>query len=340
MFVDRVLVKVEAGTGGSGQTSFRREKFAPMGGPDGGDGGRGGDVIVRGDRNLTTLLDYTYRDAWKAERGQHGEGSNRTGRSGEDIVLPVPPGTVVRDAETQEFLGEVMEEGHTILVAKGGRGGKGNSFFVTPTHQSPREWQPGEEGHAKTLELELKLIADIGLVGQPNAGKSTLLSVISAARPKIADYPFTTLSPNLGVVPLSDHRSFVVADIPGIIEGASEGKGLGLRFLRHIERTRMLAFMIPIDAEDWQAEFDQLRREISSYSTELAAKPYCVVFTKLDLLGEHYVPEIDAPGAFGLYAISAAGRMGLDVVLDAWWRELLAMRVAAEKPSRDAQFLP
>jgi GTP-binding protein len=340
MFVDRVLVKVEAGTGGSGQTSFRREKFAPMGGPDGGDGGRGGDVIVRGDRNLTTLLDYTYRDAWKAERGQHGEGSNRTGRSGEDIVLPVPPGTVVRDAETQEFLGEVMEDGHTILVAKGGRGGKGNAFFVTPTHQSPREWQPGEEGHARTLELELKLIADIGLVGQPNAGKSTLLSVISAARPKIADYPFTTLSPNLGVVPLSDHRSFVVADIPGIIEGASEGKGLGLRFLRHIERTRMLAFMIPIDAEDWQAELDQLRREISSYSTELAAKPYCVVFTKLDLLGEHYVPDIDAPGAFGLYAISAAGRMGLDVVLDAWWRELLAMRVAAEKPSRDAQFLP
>ncbi len=340
MFVDRVLVKVEAGTGGSGQTSFRREKFAPMGGPDGGDGGRGGDVIVRGDRNLTTLLDYTYRDAWKAERGHHGEGSNRTGRSGEDIVLPVPPGTVVRDAETQEFLGEVMEDGHTILVAKGGRGGKGNSFFVTPTHQSPREWQPGEEGPARTLELELKLIADIGLVGQPNAGKSTLLSVISAARPKIADYPFTTLSPNLGVVPLSDHRSFVVADIPGIIEGASEGKGLGLRFLRHIERTRMLAFMIPIDAEDWQAEFDQLRHEISTYSTELAAKPYCVVFTKLDLLGEHYVPEIEAVGAFGKYAISAAGRMGLDVVLDAWWRELLVMRVEAEKPARDAQFLP
>jgi GTPase len=340
MFVDRVLVKVEAGTGGSGQTSFRREKFAPMGGPDGGDGGRGGDVIVRGDRNLTTLLDYTYRDAWKAERGQHGEGSNRTGRSGEDIVLPVPPGTVVRDADTQEFLGEVMDDGHTMLVAKGGRGGKGNSFFVTPTHQSPREWQPGEEGQARTLELELKLIADIGLVGQPNAGKSTLLSVISAARPKIADYPFTTLSPNLGVVPLSDHRSFVVADIPGIIEGASEGKGLGLRFLRHIERTRMLAFMIPIDAEDWQAELDQLRHEISSYSAELAAKPYCVVFTKLDLLGEHYVPEIEAPGAFGAYAISAAGRMGLDVVLDAWWRELLAMRVEAEKPARDAQFLP
>ncbi|MFY7922842.1 MAG: GTPase ObgE, partial [Gemmatimonas sp.] len=273
MFVDRVLVKVEAGTGGSGQTSFRREKYVPMGGPDGGDGGRGGDVIVRADRNLTTLLDYTYRDAWKAERGQHGEGSNRTGRSGEDVILPVPPGTVVRDADGGQLIGEVMEHGDTLLVAKGGRGGKGNAFFVTATHQSPREWQPGEEGQVRRLEFELKLIADVGLVGQPNAGKSTLLSVISAARPKIADYPFTTLSPNLGVVPLSDHRSFVVADIPGIIEGAHEGKGLGLQFLRHIERTRLLAFLIPIDAMDWQAEFDQLRHEIAAYSEELANKP-------------------------------------------------------------------
>lgn len=340
MFVDRVLVKVEAGTGGSGQTSFRREKYVPMGGPDGGDGGRGGDVTVRADRNLTTLLDYTYRDSWKAERGQHGEGSNRTGRSGEDIVLPVPPGTVVRDADTKELIGEVMEHGDSLLVAKGGRGGKGNAFFVTATHQSPREWQPGEEGQMRTLELELKLIADVGLVGQPNAGKSTLLSVISAARPKIADYPFTTLSPNLGVVPLSDHRSFVVADIPGIIEGAHEGKGLGLQFLRHIERTRMLAFVLPIDAEDWQAELDQLRHEVASYSAELAAKPYCVVFSKLDLLGEHYIPEIDAPGAFGLFAISAPGRMGLDALLDAWWRQLLAMRVIAEQPEKDAQLLP
>jgi len=340
MFVDRVKVKVEAGTGGSGQTSFRREKYVALGGPDGGDGGRGGDVIIRADRNLTTLLDYTYRDSWKAERGHHGEGSNRTGRSGEDIIMPVPRGTVLRNAETQEFLGEVLEEGDTILLAKGGRGGKGNAFFVTATHQSPREWQPGEEGQALTLELELKLIADVGLVGQPNAGKSTLLSVISAARPKIADYPFTTLSPNLGVVPLSDHRSFVVADIPGIIEGAHEGKGLGLQFLRHIERTRMLAFMIPIDALDWQLEFDQLRHEIAEYSAELAAKPYCVVFSKLDLLGEHYVPEIEAPGAFGMFAISAAGRMGLDVVLDAWWSQLLAMRVEEAKPSVDAQFLP
>ena len=331
MFVDRVMVKVEAGTGGSGQVSFRREKYVPMGGPDGGDGGRGGDVIVRADRNLTTLLDYTYRDAWKAERGQHGEGSNRTGRSGADVVLPVPRGTVVRDADSRELLGEVLEDGDTVVVAQGGRGGKGNSFFVTATHQAPREWQPGEEGEVRTLEMELKLIADVGLVGQPNAGKSTLLSVVSAARPKIAAYPFTTLSPNLGVVPLSDHRTFVVADIPGIIEGAHQGKGLGLQFLRHIERTRLLAFLVPIDAEDWQAELDQLRTEVAAYSSELAAKPYCVVFSKLDLLGELYVPEISAPGAFGCYAVSAPGRLGLEGLLDAWWRQLLAMRTAEHR---------
>ncbi|MFY7921288.1 MAG: GTPase ObgE [Gemmatimonas sp.] len=340
MFVDRVLVKVEAGTGGSGQTSFRREKYVAMGGPDGGDGGRGGDVIVQADRNLTTLLDYTYRDAWKAERGHHGEGSNRTGRSGEDIVMPVPPGTIIRDAATGALVGEVLEHGNELTVATGGRGGKGNAFFVTATHQAPREWQPGEEGQARTLEFELKLIADVGLVGQPNAGKSTLLSVISAARPKIGDYPFTTLSPNLGVVPLSDHRSFVVADIPGIIEGAHEGKGLGLQFLRHIERTRLLAFLIPIDALDWQAELDQLRHEIAAYSEELARKPFCVVFSKLDLLGEHYIPEIDSRGAFAMYAMSGAGRMGLDVMLDGWWSQILAMRADALKPEQDAQLLP
>jgi GTP-binding protein len=340
MFVDRVVVRVQAGTGGSGASSFRREKYVPMGGPDGGDGGRGGDVIVRADRNLTTLLDYTYRDAWQAERGQHGEGSNRTGRSGADVILPVPPGTVVRDADTNALLGEVVTDGEQLVVARGGRGGKGNAFFASATHQSPREWQPGEEGEHRRLELELKLIADVGLVGQPNAGKSTLLSVISAARPKIADYPFTTLSPNLGVVPLSDHRSFVVADIPGIIEGAHEGRGLGLQFLRHIERTRILAFLIPIDAEDWQAEFDQLRREVAAYSAALAEKPYCVVFTKLDLLGEHWIPDIEAPGAFGRFAISAPGRMGLDVLLDAWWRQLLALRVAEAAPAGDGPLLP
>ena len=331
-FIDRVQIKVAAGDGGSGISAFRREKFIPLGGPDGGDGGRGGDVYVRGDYNLATLLDYTYRDKWAAERGDHGSGNNKTGRSGTDIVLPVPPGTIIRDTET----GEVLADGDEILVAKGGRGGKGNAFFATPTHQSPREWQPGEEGVTRTLELVLKLIADVGLVGQPNAGKSTLLSVISAAHPKIADYPFTTLSPNLGVVPLSDHRSFVVADIPGIIEGAHEGKGLGLQFLRHIERTRILAFLIPVDSMDWQAEYDGLRAEIRSYSAELAETPHCVVFTKMDLLGEMEPPPIEAPEAFGVYALSAAGRLGLDEVLGAFWSKLLDLRKAAQVEAANA----
>jgi GTP-binding protein len=328
MFIDRVVVHVTAGTGGSGCTSFRREWREPMGGPDGGEGGKGGDVTIRGDNNLATLLDYTYRDKWVAERGDHGKGQNMTGRGGESVLMPVPIGTVIKDSVTGEVIGEILESGQEIIVAKGGRGGKGNSFFATATHQSPREWQPGEEGEERHLELELKLIADIGLVGQPNAGKSTLLSVISAARPKIADYPFTTLAPNLGVIQLSDSRTFVVADIPGIIEGAHEGKGLGLKFLRHIERTRVLAFMIPIDTMDWQAEYDQLRNEIRSYSAELAEKPHCVVFTKLDLMGEDYVPEIVTQGAFGMYSISAPGRMGLDALKDAWWRKLLELKKA------------
>ena len=325
MFIDRVVVHVEAGTGGSGATSFRREFRVPMGGPDGGDGGRGGDVIVTADSNLSTLLDYTYRDRWVAERGEHGMGSNKTGRSGGDVILPVPPGTVIRDAGTAEAIGELLEHGDSIVVARGGRGGRGNAFFATATNQAPREWQPGEEGEKRKIELELKLIADVGLVGQPNAGKSTLLSVISAARPKIGDYPFTTLAPNLGVVQLSDHRTFVVADIPGIIEGAHEGKGLGLQFLRHIERTRILACLIPADSMDWQAEYDQLRAELSSYSAELAAKPHCVVVTKLDMLGDTEPPEIHAPDAFATFTISAVARTGLDRMLDAWWHAVHAI---------------
>jgi GTPase len=337
MFIDRVIVRVTAGAGGSGIASFRREKFAPLGGPDGGDGGKGGDVIIRADANLATLLDYTYRDSWEADRGDHGSGSNKTGRSGEDIVLPVPPGTIVRNHDTNEIIGEALEDGDTFVVARGGRGGKGNSFFATSVHRSPREWQPGEDGEAFTLELELKLIADVGLVGQPNAGKSTLLSVISAATPKIGDYPFTTLAPNLGVVQMSDNRTFVVADIPGIIEGAHEGKGLGLQFLRHIERTRLLAFLVPIDSMDWQEEYDQLRREIAQYSEELAQKPHCVVFTKMDLLGESEPAPIEAPDAFGIFAISGAARTGLDELKLAWWRELLAMRKASVQPIRDLE---
>jgi GTP-binding protein len=329
MFIDRVVVRVKAGDGGSGITSFRREKFVPMGGPDGGDGGRGGDIVILGDSNLATLLDYTYRDSWTAPSGDHGSGSNKSGRSGLDVVMPVPVGTVIKDLETSELLGEVLDHGDRIVVAKGGRGGKGNSYFATATHQSPREYQPGEDGQNRTLELELKLIADVGLVGQPNAGKSTLLSVISAAHPKIGDYPFTTLSPNLGVVQLSDGRTFVVADLPGIIEGAHEGRGLGLQFLRHIERTRVLAFLIPIDAIDWQTEYDQLRREVESYSTELAEKPHCVVFTKMDLLGDDAPPPIDAPDAFAVLAISAAARQGLEPLLAAWWSRLLHMKKAS-----------
>lgn len=331
MFIDRVVVHVKAGDGGSGIISFRREKFVPMGGPDGGDGGAGGDVIVVADDNLSTLLDYTYRDSWSAPAGEHGSGSNKSGRSGDDVIMPVPPGTVVRDQATSELLGEVLESGDRIVVAHGGRGGKGNAHFATATHQAPREYQPGEDGEERTLELELKLIADVGLVGQPNAGKSTLLSVVSAARPKIADYPFTTLSPNLGVVQLSDGRTFVVADVPGIIEGAHEGRGLGLQFLRHIERTRILAFLVPVDAMDWQAEYDQLRREIASYSLELAQKPHCVLFTKMDLLGDDDAPPLDAPEAFGVYPVSAAARTGLDALLAGWWHQLLRLKKASAK---------
>jgi GTP-binding protein len=326
VFIDRVTVTVEAGTGGSGASSFRREFRVPLGGPDGGDGGRGGDIYLQADENLTTLLDYTYRDRWVAERGEHGMGANKTGRSGADVTLPVPPGTIVIDSANNARLGEVLEHGQRLLIAKGGRGGKGNAFFATSTHQSPREWQPGEEGERRSLVLELKLIADVGLVGQPNAGKSTLLSVISAARPKIADYPFTTLSPNLGVVQLSDHRTFVVADIPGIIEGAHEGRGLGLQFLRHIERTRLLAFLIPIDAMDLQAEYDGLRAEVAAYSADLARRPHCVVLTKMDLWGPDPAPTLYAPEAFGIYPISAAARTGLDALLAAWWQQLLVQR--------------
>jgi len=250
MFIDQVVVDVSAGNGGSGMTAFRHEKFVPKGGPSGGDGGRGGSVYVVGDTNLWTLLDYTYRRRWAAGNGEPGEPSQRSGKSAEDLLLPVPLGTVVRDADSHEELGEVVENGQRLLVAQGGRGGLGNQHFATPTRQTPYHFQPGEDGVRRRLELTLKLIADVGLLGEPNAGKSTLLASVTAARPKIADYPFTTLEPNLGVVKLSEHRSFVIADIPGIIEGAHAGKGLGLKFLRHVERTRVLLYLVPLDAPD------------------------------------------------------------------------------------------
>ena len=324
MFIDRAVVQVVAGTGGSGASSFRREKFVPKGGPDGGDGGRGGSIFVRADPNLATLLDYRYHTRWVAERGQHGKGKNMTGVSAEDVYMPVPRGTEIRDAETGEILGELVKSDQVLLVAKGGRGGRGNQHFATPTHQSPREWEPGEQGEERKLELVLKLIADVGLLGEPNAGKSTLLSVISAARPKIADYPFTTLEPHLGVVGLSDHRSFVVADIPGIIEGAHAGKGLGLRFLQHVERTRMLAVLVPIDSPDPQATYDLLRREAAAYSKELAAKPHVVVLTKADLGTTHdgRRPMIRTDAGAPIVEISAVARQGLPELLEVLWTTL------------------
>jgi GTP-binding protein len=321
MLIDRAVVRVVAGTGGSGASSFARFKYKPKGGPDGGDGGHGGSVYIRGDANLATLLDYRYRTNWKADRGEHGKGKTQTGASAADIYLPVPPGTVVRDATTGELLGEVLREGDTVRVARGGRGGRGNARFATSTHQAPREWEPGEEGEDRQIELVLKLIADVGLVGEPNAGKSTLLSVVSAARPKIADYPFTTLEPNLGVVGLSEQRSFVMADIPGIIEGAHQGKGLGLRFLQHVERTRVLAFLVPVDSEDPQATYDRLRTEVAAYSRTLADKQHVVLLTKLDLLSPGQpLPALTAPEAAGLVAVSSAAGQGIEQLKENLWR--------------------
>jgi GTPase len=326
-FIDRAVVRVMAGTGGSGASSFARFKYVPKGGPDGGDGGRGGSIYVRGDANLTTLLDYRYRTTWKAERGQHGKGKTQTGASGEDLYLPVPAGTEVLDAATGEFLGEVMRAGDELLVAKGGRGGRGNARFATATHQAPREWEPGGEGQERQLELVLKLIADVGLVGAPNAGKSSLLAAVSAARPKIADYPFTTLEPNLGVVGLSDSRTFVIADIPGILEGASEGKGLGLKFLQHVERTRVLAYLIPVDSPNPQAVYDGLRHEVRAYSPALHDKPHLIVRSKRDLLpADAALPALNASAARGMLAVSSAARTGLDQFKAALWSLVEAAR--------------
>ena len=321
MFIDRAVVRVVAGTGGSGACSFARFKYKPKGGPDGGDGGHGGSVYVRGDPNLATLLDYRYRTVWKVERGEHGKGRTQTGASSNDVYMPVPPGTVIRDADTGAVLGEVLGGGDTVLVARGGRGGRGNARFATATHQAPREWEPGEEGQERQIELVLKLIADVGLVGEPNAGKSTLLSVLSAARPKIADYPFTTLEPNLGVAQLSDHRTFVMADIPGIIEGAHAGKGLGLKFLQHVERTRVLAFLVPLDSPDPQAAYERLRDEVRRYSDALAEKPHVLLLTKRDLqpLADP-LPVVHAPGAAGVLAVSSAAGTGLEELGEFLWK--------------------
>ncbi len=336
MFIDRAVVKVIAGTGGSGACSFARFKFKPKGGPDGGDGGHGGHVFIRGDSNLATLLDYRYKTIWKAARGEHGKGKSKTGASADDIYMPVPPGTVVRDLETGEVITEILHDGDVFRVARGGRGGRGNARFTTPTHQAPREWEPGEEGQELEVELVLKLIADVGLVGEPNAGKSTLLSVLSAARPKIADYPFTTLEPNLGVVQLSGSRTFVIADIPGIIEGAHEGKGLGLKFLQHVERTRVLAFMVPLDAPDPQAVYDQLRTEVQQYSSTLAERPHLLLLSKRDLLpDDDTVPTLEARGAVDQLTISSASGAGLEELKEYLFRFVADAKANEPLPADD-----
>ncbi|MCE2454899.1 MAG: GTPase ObgE [Gemmatimonadetes bacterium] len=319
-FVDRAVVEVIAGTGGSGSDAFRREKGVPRGGPAGGDGGRGGDVVFQGDVQLSTLLDCTYRRHYRAGRGGHGEGKNRTGRSGADCVVRVPLGSAIFDADTGEQLGELLTEGEELVVARGGRGGRGNTHFVTPSRQAPRRWEPGEEGESRRLRIELSLMADVGLVGPPNAGKSTLLSAVSDARPKVADYPFTTLEPNLGVAALPGFRSLVIADVPGIIEGAHEGRGLGHQFLRHIERTRALALTVPVDAEDPQSELDRLRAELGAHLPELLEVPFVVLLTKSDLLGDRVAPELAGRGAKHVLVVSAVTRKGLDETLEALWR--------------------
>ena len=288
MFVDEVEIHVRAGDGGRGCVSFRREKFVPRGGPNGGDGGRGGSVILEADEGLGTLLDFRYRRHYAAPRGGHGEGSDRHGANGGDLVLRVPVGTTVRERDTGLLLGDLTADGERLDIARGGRGGRGNARFATSTHRAPRHAEPGEPGEERGLRLELRLLADVGVVGFPNAGKSTLVARLSAARPKIADYPFTTLVPTLGLVRLDVERSFVIADVPGLIPGASEGKGLGLRFLRHLERTRVLVHLLDLDpatgrdpVEDWRT----IQAELRAYSPELAARPQLVAANKIDLEG-------------------------------------------------------
>ena len=323
-FVDYVKIYCRSGQGGAGSRNMRREKYVPKGGPDGGDGGRGGHIILRGNRNYWTLVHLKYNRHIRADHGESGGKSRSTGKSGEDKIIDVPCGTVVRNEETNELLFEITEHGEERVLLEGGRGGLGNWHFRTPTRQAPRFAQPGEPYKEMTVILELKLLADVGLVGFPNAGKSTLVSAISAARPEIADYPFTTLEPNLGMVEHRDGRSFVVADIPGIIEGASEGRGLGLRFLRHIERNSLLLFMIPADSQDIKKEYRILLNELEQYNPEILDKQRVLAITKSDLLDEELMELIRAsrlpqiPYVF----ISAVTGYGIQELKDLLWTEL------------------
>jgi GTP-binding protein len=323
-FVDLASIHVRAGDGGSGIISFRREKYVPKGGPDGGNGGRGGSVILRANRHLATLLDFQYKRSYTAPTGGHGMGSRKTGKSGTDIVVEVPEGTLVRRIGTGEILVDLLKHGDEFQAARGGRGGRGNSEFATSTDQAPRRYEQGEPGEELEIELELKLLADVGLVGLPNAGKSTLISVISAARPKIADYPFTTLVPNLGIVRVDEGKSFVVADIPGLIEGAHDGKGLGLQFLRHVERTRVLVFLLDATRGTLHEDYAVLVRELRLYNAALARRKSLIAITKIDALDEKTVRQLrrERFGRRQVYSISAVAGTGVRDLVEALWKEL------------------
>jgi len=331
MFIDEVRIWVKAGDGGNGCLAFRREKYVPRGGPSGGDGGRGGDVYLCSNGHYNTLLHFRYNPEHRAERGRHGEGSNRTGADGRTVEIPVPVGTVVFDADTGQQIHDFTAPGERILVARGGKGGRGNARFATPWRQAPVEHEQGRPGEERRLRLELKLLADIGLVGFPNAGKSTLISVISAARPKIADYPFTTLEPNLGVVQMPDLRTFVVADIPGLIAGAHEGAGLGVRFLRHIERTGLLAHLVDVSEFSGREPIDDFKvvmKELESFSVELAAKPMVVVATKMDAAQDpkrvESLRRLARRRGLPFYAISSVTGRGLEELKRAMAEKVLA----------------
>ena len=323
-FVDYVKIYCRSGKGGRGSSHFRREKYIPKGGPDGGDGGRGGHIYLRGNRNYWTLLHLKYERHILATNGESGSAKRSSGKNGEDRVIEVPCGTVVYDADTGEYLCDVTEDGQQVMLLKGGRGGLGNFNFKTSTNQAPSYAQPGEPAQERTVILQLKLLADVGLVGFPNAGKSTLLSVVSAAKPKIANYPFTTLEPNLGIVSYRDNRSFVMADIPGIIEGASEGKGLGLRFLRHIERNSLLLFMVPADTDDIRKEYEILSNELEQYNPDLLDKPRVLAITKSDLLDDELIEALseDLPEGIPHLFISAVAGKGITELKDLLWKAL------------------
>lgn len=323
-FIDHTMHYCRSGKGGAGSSHFRKEKFYPQGGPDGGDGGRGGHIILRGNRNMWTLLHLRYKKHVFAKDGVDGSGQKSTGAEGDDIILDVPLGTVAKNTETGEFIGEITEHDQQFILLKGGRGGLGNWNFRTPTNQAPEYAQPGEEGIEMQITLELKLLADVGLVGFPNAGKSTLLSVVSAAKPEVADYAFTTLVPSVGVVSYRDDRSFVMADIPGIIEGASKGKGLGMRFLRHIERNAVLLFLIPVDADDIHAEYKILLNELEQYNPELLDKNRIIALSKSDMLDDELKAEMEAELDFDVpyIFISSVAQKGLAELKDLIWKAI------------------